>query len=1043
MNRYPIARRRRKTTNTETLETRALLSTITVNTTENTANDGLVSLQEAIEAANTDTSVDGSVAGDGADTIVFDASLDDQTINTGDTVPITESVTIMGNGSGNTTIRNRRSQTLFIVPQDTSGVHVVLEDLRITRSRFGIDHLTTDGSVTVRRSRMRHNRHAIRSRSDVTVRNTEFFENKSSLAGAAIQTWDPNDSEVSLDIARSRFIGNSTDGTDAAGGAVYSFNGSARVTSSLFVGNSTNRSRSNGGALFLGDSDIFIANSTFTENISEQSGGAMYLWRSDSTIVNSTIVGNRTMFDDHASGFSGGIRFAGNSTSPNTLHLVNSVVANNTQGDTDLEEDLHVSDGQVIASHSLLGTNLHSELEDSGGVADENGNFIGSEETPIEPELGPLQDNGGPTHTMFPLPGSPLLDAGSVTTLRTDQRGQPRVGGSQVDMGAAEAADLGFRVSASDTVVNESDDTLTIMFDVTLLQDLDNSVDVTLTTTDISTEAGSDYTTNGTAITFDGTAGETKQFEVTIVDDSNLELRESFQVGFAADLTGQIAAFTPTIVRIDSDDDTGVGLSGSTLLVFGTGADDTATVESAGDDVVVTLNGSAQSFDASMIESATIRMRDGDNSLTIDETLDFVADVTSGEGNDTITTAAGDDTVRTGGGNDLIDTGAGNDYAFGGTGSDSLSGGAGKDTLIGALGNDSVSGGNANDLLMGHQGHDTLVGGDGADTLLGGGSSDSLVGGAGADRLFGFTDSAIDDTGGNDRGDRIEGGEDNDQIDAGLGFNRVDGGLGNDTASTAGGGVLRGGEGDDSLRATGSDPVRILGEDGRDTLVGGSGNDTLLGNKGRDSIHGTDGDDVLVGGLERDTLVGGNQNDDLDGGKGGDLVIGGNGDDTINGNDGPDRLDGGSDNDLLLGGVGNDRLQGGSGHDILLGEAGIDVLTGSLGNDIVVGGAGTDNLAGQDDTDIMIGGTTNLTTADLFLAHAEWISEREVTVRRDNLVDGSGSTERENADSFLIRAEGASQTVFDDNEADTVTGGDGIDWVFVNFDQDESDSDIF
>ena len=44
----------------------------------------------------------------------------------------------------------------------------------------------------------------------------------------------------------------------------------------------------------------------------------------------------------------------------------------------------------------------------------------------LDPELGPLQDNGGPTNTHAPLPGSPLLDAGSkvgfkgVNTLLTD-----------------------------------------------------------------------------------------------------------------------------------------------------------------------------------------------------------------------------------------------------------------------------------------------------------------------------------------------------------------------------------------------------------------------------------------------------------------------------------------------------------------------------------------------------------------------------------------------------------------------------------------------
>ena len=62
----------------------------------------------------------------------------------------------------------------------------------------------------------------------------------------------------------------------------------------------------------------------------------------------------------------------------------------------------------------------------------------------IDPVLGPLQDNGGPTRTMAPLPGSPLIDGGPPTCtdvsdepLATDQRGDPR--GTPCDIGAYEA----------------------------------------------------------------------------------------------------------------------------------------------------------------------------------------------------------------------------------------------------------------------------------------------------------------------------------------------------------------------------------------------------------------------------------------------------------------------------------------------------------------------------------------------------------------------------------------------------------------------------
>ncbi len=60
----------------ETLEDRALLATITVTSlADNATVDGQVTLREAIQAANTDSAVDGSTAGAGGDTITFASGL--------------------------------------------------------------------------------------------------------------------------------------------------------------------------------------------------------------------------------------------------------------------------------------------------------------------------------------------------------------------------------------------------------------------------------------------------------------------------------------------------------------------------------------------------------------------------------------------------------------------------------------------------------------------------------------------------------------------------------------------------------------------------------------------------------------------------------------------------------------------------------------------------------------------------------------------------------------------------------------------------------
>jgi hypothetical protein len=88
----------------------------------------------------------------------------------------------------------------------------------------------------------------------------------------------------------------------------------------------------------------------------------------------------------------------------------------------------------VSGSFNLIGN-------PAGGLVNgANGNLVG-----VNPELGPLASNGGPTQTIVPLPGSPAIDHGSnafVTPGETDQRGFPRIANGTVDIGAVEVQDI-------------------------------------------------------------------------------------------------------------------------------------------------------------------------------------------------------------------------------------------------------------------------------------------------------------------------------------------------------------------------------------------------------------------------------------------------------------------------------------------------------------------------------------------------------------------------------------------------------------------------
>lgn len=145
----------------------------------------------------------------------------------------------------------------------------------------------------------------------------------------------------------------------------------------------------------------------------------------------------------------------------------------------------------------------------------------------------------------------------------------------------------------------------------------------------------------------------------------------------------------------------------------------------------------------------------------------------------------------------------------------------------------------------------------------------------------------------------------------------------------------------------------------------------------------------------------------------------------------------------LDGGAGNDHLKGGRGDDILLGGAGDDLLLGNQGRDLMIGGTGSDRLVGNSDDDILIGGTTAYDADGLALdaIMAEWTSDRDYVTRVNNLRGVVGTGTKLNGTYYLIAADpqqpNVAATVFDDDERDVMTGGNGFDWFFANYQHDD------
>jgi hypothetical protein len=132
-------------------------------------------------------------------------------------------------------------------------------------------------------------------------------------------------------------------------------------------------------------------------------------------VTNSTISGN-TAFAEI-----GGIYGSPNTTATTTLE--NTIVAKNVQG-RGADCAGTITDG---------GYNLDSGT--TCGFSTTNNSLSGV----VDPKLGPLADNGGPTKTHALLAGSPAIDKGNSFGATTDQRGVSRPQGAASDIGAFES----------------------------------------------------------------------------------------------------------------------------------------------------------------------------------------------------------------------------------------------------------------------------------------------------------------------------------------------------------------------------------------------------------------------------------------------------------------------------------------------------------------------------------------------------------------------------------------------------------------------------
>lgn len=233
--------------------------------------------------------------------------------------------------------------------------------------------------------------------------------------GAILMTASP-----SLELDNVVVSGNTT---RTAGGGIEVSGGSLTLRGSTISGNT---SPAGAGGILAYYSNVVVENSTISGNTGTV-GAGLYSRNAGVRITDSTVAGNP------GSGAGTQVYFVGND---HQLTLQDAIVS----GSTALP-DIGLKSASGSASFSLI----RHPAAISGGTA------IGTDGTDIkgkDPLLGALGPHGGPTPTMVPKAGSPVLDKGKSFGLKSDQRGLSRPfaisglsgapGGDRSDMGAVE-----------------------------------------------------------------------------------------------------------------------------------------------------------------------------------------------------------------------------------------------------------------------------------------------------------------------------------------------------------------------------------------------------------------------------------------------------------------------------------------------------------------------------------------------------------------------------------------------------------------------------
>lgn len=260
----------------------------------------------------------------------------------------------------------------------------------------------------------------------LTIDGCVFSNNTSTSSGSALQ----NFSTSFVTMRNTTISGNTSTNVGIAG--AFQANGTVTITNSTISGNTT--PGGTGGGLYYNGTNLIVTNSTIVNNSSAVGGGGFH--RTGTAL---------------------------------TANIRNTIIAGNTGAATSPD---------AFGDATSQGNNIIGNVLGSTG-------WVMSDQQGVNPMLGALANNGGPTQTHLPMAGSPAINMGNNCVLTstctaanppanvtTDQRGTARPQGATVDIGSVEVVAAPAFANVSGRVLTSSGNPIksaTVVMTVTAL----------------------------------------------------------------------------------------------------------------------------------------------------------------------------------------------------------------------------------------------------------------------------------------------------------------------------------------------------------------------------------------------------------------------------------------------------------------------------------------------------------------------------------------------------------------------------------------------